>query len=76
MVSKIRSRILHFLQLTHCAFRIDGHCVYTAAANLYFEADCLRIERPGKPSRAMSYQRLNLDKLLMIINPSAAAESR
>ncbi len=76
MVSKIRSRILHFLQWTHCAFRIDGHCVYTAAADLYFEDDCLRIERPGKPSRAMSYQRLNLDKLLMIINPSAAAESR
>ena len=76
MVSKIRSRILHFLQLTHCAFRIDGHCVYTAAANLYFEDDYLRIERPGKPSRTMSYQRLNLDKLLMIINPSAAAESR
>jgi hypothetical protein len=76
MVNQIRSRILHFLQLNHCTVCLDGKCVHTAAANLYFDEACLRIERPGKPIREMSYQKLNLDKLLMMVNPTAAVGSR
>lgn len=76
MMNQMRGRILHFLQLSNCAFRIEGRTVQTAAATLHFDEDALRIERPDKPIRAMHYQRLNLDKLLMIINAEAAVGSR
>ncbi len=76
MMNQMRGRILHFLQLSHCAFQIQGRSVLTQAATLHFDEDALRIERPDKPVRAMPYQRLNLDKLLMIINSEAAVGSR
>ncbi len=75
MVNQVRTRILNFLQLAQCEFRQDGRHIYLKTASLYFEDERLRIERPGKPSRSMPYQRLNLDKLLMILNPAAAAAS-
>lgn len=74
-LSAVRTRILHFLQLSHCAYSQHGNQIQTAAALLILDDTALVIERPGKPQRVMPYQKLNLDRLLFLINPQAAAAS-
>ncbi len=70
MLSKIRSRIIRFLQLSQCRFDVDGQKIHTCNACLTFPPQALLIERPGKPSRLMPYEKLNLDRLLFLINPA------
>ena len=70
MMSKIRSRIIQFLQLSQCRFDVDGQKIHTCNACLTFLEQALLIERPGKPSRSMPYDKLNLDRLLFLINPA------
>ena len=68
MISSARSRIVQFLQIAHCQYRIDGNQVLLCNATLTFEDQQLCIERPGKPVRMMPYQKLNLDRLLYLIS--------
>lgn len=68
MISSARSRIVQFLQIAHCQYRIDGNQILLCNATLTFEDQQLCIERPGKPVRMMPYQKLNLDRLLYLIS--------
>ena len=68
MISSARSRIIQFLQIAHCQYRIDGNQVLLCNATLTFEDQQLCTERPGKPVRMMPYQKLNLDRLLYLIS--------
>lgn len=74
MMSKVRSRIIEFLQLSQCEFQLDGNTIQTCHARLIFTEEALCIQRPGKPERQMVYEKLNIDRLLFLINP--ALESR
>ncbi|MBU2222987.1 MAG: hypothetical protein KKB45_01160 [Gammaproteobacteria bacterium] len=67
MSNTARSRIIQFLQISHCQHRIDGNRILLCNATLLFEDQQLCIERPGKPVRMMSYQKLNLDRLLYLV---------
>ena len=67
MINAARSRILQFLQIAHCQYRIDGTQILLCNATLIFEDQQLCIERPGKPQRMMPYQKLNLDRLLYLV---------
>ena len=67
MINAARSRILQFLQIAHCQYRIDGNQILLCNATLTFEDQQLCIERPGKPQRMMPYQKLNLDRLLYLV---------
>ncbi len=71
-LATIRARILHFLQLSHCAYSQHGNHIQTASAVLILADDAIVIERPGKPKRVMPYQKLNLDRLLFLIHSEAA----
>ena len=68
MINAARSRILQFLQIAHCQYRINGNQILLCNATLTFEDQQLCIERPGKPVRMMPYQKLNLDRLLYLIS--------
>lgn len=68
MISSARSRIIQFLQIARCQYRIDGNQIRLCHATLTFEDQQLCIERPGKPVRMMPYQKLNLDRLLYLIS--------
>ncbi|MFC4656625.1 MULTISPECIES: hypothetical protein [Rheinheimera] len=70
-MTTVRSRILAFLDLAHCSYRIQGNKVLTQNAELSFAADHLTINREGKPERTMPYQKLNLDKMLFLLNAQA-----
>lgn len=70
MMTTIRGRIIRFLQLSQCRFDVDGRKIHTCNASLTFQDQALLIERPGKPSRLMTYEKLNLDRLLFLINPA------
>lgn len=72
MMTKIRNRIIHFLQLSQCRYVLDGHCIQTCNARLTFTEHALLIERDGKPNRLMPYEKLNLDRLLFLINPAVS----
>ncbi len=74
MMAKVRSRIIEFLQLSQCKFVLDGNKIQTCHACLIFTEEALCITRPGKPERQMAYEKLNIDRLLFLINP--ALESR
>lgn len=67
MINAARSRILQFLQIAHCQYRINGNQILLCNATLTFEEQQLSIERPGKPQRTMPYQKLNLDRLLYLV---------
>jgi hypothetical protein len=67
MINSARSRIIQFLQIAHCQYRIDGNQILLSSATLSLEEQQLRIERPGKPQRTMLYQKLNLDRLLYLV---------
>lgn len=67
MINAARSRIIQFLQIAHCQYRIDGNQILLCNATLTFEEQQLCIERPGKPQRTMLYQKLNLDRLLYLV---------
>lgn len=67
MINSARSRILQFLQIAHCQYRMDGNQILLCNATLIFEDQQLCIERPGKPQRTMPYQKLNLDRLLYLV---------
>lgn len=70
MMPKIRQRIIQFLQLSQCHFTLDGDTIRTGHASLTFHEQALLIERPGKPNRLMPYAKLNLDRLLFLLNPA------
>lgn len=74
-LSAARARILHFLQLSHCAYSQHGNQIQTETALLILDETALVIARPGKPQRVMPYQKLNLDRLLFLINPTTAASA-
>lgn len=67
MMNQVRQRIVQFLQLAHCHFRIEGQQIITANATLQFSEQDISISRHGKPVRSMPYARLNLDRLLALI---------
>ncbi len=66
-IATMRTRILHFLQLSHCAYSQHGNHIQAGSALLVLSEDAVVIERPGKPKRVMPYQKLNLDRLLFLI---------
>jgi hypothetical protein len=68
MMNSARSRIVQFLQIARCQYRIDGQQILLSSATLSFEEQQLCIERPGKPKRMMPYQKLNLDRLFFLIS--------
>lgn len=68
MINSARSRIVQFLQIAHCQYRVVGNQILLSSATLSFEEQQLCIERPGKPMRTMPYQKLNLDRLLYLIS--------
>jgi len=74
-MATVRNRILHFLQLSRCSYQLHGNHIETATAVLILDEEALVIERPGKPRRSMPYSKLNLDRLLFLINPTAARAS-
>ena len=67
MMSSIRNRILAFLDLAHCTYKVEGNTIITSAAVLAFTADHLSILREGKPERLMPYEKLNMDKILFLL---------
>ncbi len=67
MMNQARQRIVQFLQLAHCHFRVEGQQIITANATLHFSEQDISISRHGKPVRSMPYTRLNLDRLLALI---------
>jgi hypothetical protein len=68
MMNQARQRIMQFLQLAHCHFRTEGQQIITAHATLLFTEKDISIRRHGKPVRTMPYNRLNLDRLLALVN--------
>lgn len=68
MMNTARQRIVQFLQLARCQYRIEGEQIITANATLIFSAEDVSIYREGKPVRSMPYARLNLDRLLALMN--------
>ncbi len=73
-MTSVRNRILSFLDLAHCSYRLQGNKVLLQNAELTFATDHLTINRQGKPERMMPYQKLNLDKMLFLL--TAQAERR
>ena len=71
MMNSARQRIIGFLQLARCSYRIDGNRLITDNATLSFTEQDISIERSGKPSRSMPYAKLNLDRLLALITAQA-----
>jgi len=67
MMNTARSRILQFLQIARCQYRVNGNQILLCDATLTFEEQQLCIDRPGKPLRMMPYQKLNLDRLLYLV---------
>jgi len=70
-MNSVRSRILSFLDLANCSYRVSGNKVLTQNAELTFGPDQLAISRTGKPERSMPYQKLNLDKILFLLTAQA-----
>lgn len=71
MLTSIRSRILAFLDLAHCQYKVEGNTIKTSAAVLAFTSDHLCIVREGKPERLMPYEKLNMDKILFLLTAQA-----
>ncbi|MBU1621212.1 MAG: hypothetical protein KJ556_00565 [Gammaproteobacteria bacterium] len=67
MMTSIRTRILAFLDLAHCQYKVAGNTITTSTAVLAFTADHLSILREGKPERLMPYEKLNMDKILFLL---------
>jgi head-tail adaptor len=67
MMHQARQRIVQFLQLAHCHFRVEGQQIITANARLHFSEQDISISRQGKPVRSMPYAKLNLDRLFALI---------
>lgn len=71
MMTTIRNRILAFLDLAHCQYKVEGNTITTSAAVLAFTAHHLSIQREGKPERLMPYEKLNMDKVLFLLTAQA-----
>ncbi len=71
MMTTIRNRILAFLDLAHCQYKVEGNSIKTSAAELAFTAHHLSIRREGKPERLMPYEKLNMDKILFLLTAQA-----
>ncbi|KKL02824.1 hypothetical protein EIK76_02355 [Rheinheimera mesophila] len=71
MMISIRNRILAFLDLAHCQYKVEGNTITTSSAVLAFTADHLSIRREGKPERLMPYEKLNMDKILFLLTAQA-----
>jgi hypothetical protein len=67
MMTTTRNRILAFLDLAHCQYKVVGNTITTSAAVLKFTSDHLSIVRQGKPERLMPYEKLNMDKILFLL---------
>ncbi len=72
MMNQARQRIVQFLQLAHCHFRVEGQHIITDNATLHFSEQDISISRQGKPVRSMPYAKLNLDRLLALITAQTA----
>ena len=71
MPHNARPRILQFLQLARCSYRVEGQQIITQNAVITLAEQHISIARQGKPLRTMPYQRLNLDRLLSLITAQA-----
>jgi hypothetical protein len=71
MMTIIRNRILAFLELAHCPYKVQGNTIITPAAVLAFTSHHLSILREGKPERLMPYEKLNMDKILFLLTAQA-----
>lgn len=71
MMITIRNRILAFLDLAHCHYKVEGNTIVTPAAVLAFTSGHLSILREGKPERLMPYEKLNMDKILFLLTAQA-----
>ena len=68
MMTNARQRILQFLQLTRCAYQLNGNRIVIGTTTLTLTEQDISIDRAGKPQRSMPYHKLNLDRLLYLIN--------
>lgn len=76
MMTTIRTRILAFLDLAHCQYKIEGNTITTSAGVLAFTSDHLSILREGKPERLMPYEKLNMDKILFLLTAQADKQAQ
>lgn len=68
MMINARQRILQFLQLTRCVYQQNGNRIVIGSTILTLTEQEISIDRAGKPQRTMPYRKLNLDRLLYLIN--------
>lgn len=76
MMTTIRTRILAFLDLAHCQYKIVGNTIITSAGVLAFTSDHLSILREGKPERLMPYEKLNMDKILFLLTAQSDKQAQ